>query len=187
MRIAVIGPQNTGKSTFVKDFMVAFPQFTTPTETYRDVVKRNNLSINQLTGTEAQRLIRDFMNEQIAQAPDNTIFDRCLIDNYMYTWYAYTKGNTTEAFLRESEALMQESAEKIDLYLFIPSTLCIPLVEDTLRDTTPTYVDTINRMCMQIIFSLIRSKGIDVETIGGSREERIEAVRTILAARGVTS
>lgn len=43
-KIAVIGPQNTGKSTFVKDFVNAFPEFKTPLETYRDVVKKNNIS-----------------------------------------------------------------------------------------------------------------------------------------------
>lgn len=185
MRIAVVGPQNTGKSTFVRDFIATFPQFSTPTESYRDVVRKHNLQINQLTGTESQRHIREFMREQIATAPDNTIFDRCLIDNYMYTRFGFEKGNVEEAFLRESEAIMHETAGQIDLYLFIPSALSIPLEDDALRDTTPAYVDAVNRTCVEIIFSLIRSKGIDVEVIGGTREERITAVRAMLAKRGV--
>lgn len=185
MRIAVVGPQNTGKSTFVRDFIATFPQFSTPTESYRDVVRKHNLQINQLTGTESQRHIREFMREQIATAPDNTIFDRCLIDNYMYTRFGFEKGNVEEAFLRESEAIMHETAGQIDLYLFIPSALSIPLEDDALRDTTPAYVDVVNRTCIEIIFSLIRSKGIDVEVIGGTREERITAVRAMLAKRGV--
>lgn len=185
MRIAVVGPQNTGKSTFVRDFIATFPQFSTPTESYRDVVRKHNLQINQLTGTESQRHIREFMREQIATAPDNTIFDRCLIDNYMYTRFGFEKGNVEEAFLRESEAIMHETAGQIDLYLFIPSALSIPLEDDALRDTTPAYVDVVNRTCIEIIFALIRSKGIDVEVIGGTREERIIAVRAMLAKRGV--
>lgn len=185
MRIAVVGPQNTGKSTFVRDFIATFPQFSTPTESYRDVVRKHNLQINQLTGTESQRHIREFMREQIATAPDNTIFDRCLIDNYMYTRFGFEKGNVEEAFLRESEAIMHETAGQIDLYLFIPSALSIPLEDDALRDTTPAYVDVVNRTCIEIIFALIRSKGIDVEVIGGTREERITAVRAMLVRRGV--
>ncbi len=185
MRIAVVGPQNTGKSTFIQDFLKAFPQFSTPAESYRDVVRKHNLQINQLTGTEAQRHIREFMREQIGSAPDNTIFDRCLIDNYMYSRFGHAKGNVDEAFLKESRDIMRETAGQIDLYLFIPSALSIPLVNDALRDTDPAYVDTVNRMCTQIIMDLIREKGIDVEVIGGTREERIESVGEILRARGV--
>jgi signal recognition particle receptor subunit beta len=43
MKIAVIGPQNTGKSTFVKDFLLEFPAYKTTQKTYRDIVTENNL------------------------------------------------------------------------------------------------------------------------------------------------
>ncbi len=180
MKVAVIGPQNTGKSTFVSDFIGAFPQFSTPTESYRDVIKKNNLSINQLTGTASQTLIRDFIYQQVESAPDNTVFDRCLIDNYIYTWYAYTQGNVEESFLQETENMMRESVAHIDLFLFIPTALSIPLVEDALRDTNSGYIDCVNRMFIQTLFSLIEKTHIQVVSIGGSREERIQQVRTVL-------
>lgn len=181
MRVAVIGPQNTGKSTFVADFIRAFPQFATPAESYRDVIKKNNLSINQLTGTESQRLIRDFIYQQVETAADNTVFDRCLIDNYVYTWYAHTQGNIEEGFLRETENIMRESVAHIDLFLFIPTALSIPLVEDALRDTNSGYIDCVNRMFIQTLFSLIEKTHIQVVSIGGSREERIQQVRSVLS------
>lgn len=180
MRVAVIGPQNTGKSTFVSDFVSSFPEFTSPTESYRDVIKSNNLSINQLTGTASQTLIRDFIYRQVETAPDHTVFDRCLIDNYVYTWYAHTQGNANKDFLDETERMMQESAEHIDLFLFIPTALSIPLVEDSLRDTNTAYIDCINRMFVQTLFSLIETSNIRVVSVGGSREERIQQARTAL-------
>lgn len=180
MKVAVIGPQNTGKSTFVTDFIGAFPQFSTPTESYRDVIKKNNLSINQLTGTASQTLIRDFIYQQVESAPDNTVFDRCLIDNYIYTWYAYTQGNVEETFLKETERMMRESVAHIDLFLFIPTALSIPIVEDSLRDTNAAYIDSVNRMFIQTLFSLLDISNMRVQSIGGSREERIQQAQAVL-------
>lgn len=181
MKIAVIGPQNTGKSTFVKDFVNAFPEFKTPLETYRDVVKKNNLSINQRTGIESQRLIRDFIYEQTKVSEDGTVFDRCLIDNYIYSLYGFSRGNVSSDFLRESEGMMQESVLEIDHFFFIPTSLAVPLVEDTLRDTQVSYVDTINRMFIDTLFALVRTHAIQVSTIGGTREERIIQAREALS------
>ena len=62
MRIAVIGPQNTGKSTFIKDFLNEFSHYTTPEETYRTVIEDKDLAVNQKTSLESQKEIRDFAN-----------------------------------------------------------------------------------------------------------------------------
>lgn len=180
MRVAVIGPQNTGKSTFLRDVQEAFPQFHTPTETYRDVIKKHNLSVNQLTGTESQRLIRDFIMQQVKSATGPALFDRCLIDNYVYTRYAYVNGNIDDGFLEETERFLHETAHDIDLYLFVPTALSVPLVADDLRDTNPGYIDTINRLFIETLFRLIQKEGIRVLTIGGTREERVAAVRAAL-------
>lgn len=175
MRVAVIGPQNTGKSTFLSDLQKALPHFHIPAETYRDVIRKNNLPINQMTGTESQRLIRDFIMQQVASATGPTLFDRCLIDNYVYTCYAHTQGNIDNNFLTETEEFLHKTAREIDLYLFVPSALSVPLVADDLRDVTPGYVDTINRLFIETLFTLIQKEGIRVRTIGGTREERVAA------------
>ena len=39
MRIAISGTANTGKSTFVKDFIKKWPSYSTPKTTYRDIMK----------------------------------------------------------------------------------------------------------------------------------------------------
>jgi nicotinamide riboside kinase len=180
MRLAVTGPQNTGKSTFVQDLSAALPGFSVPTETYRDVIRKHNLSINQSTGLESQRLIRDFIVSQIQSAEGDTIFDRCVLDNYVYTWYAHTKGNIPDEFLEESKELLCKTASEIDLYLFIPSALSVSLVKDDLRDIDTAYVDTINRMFIETLFWLVRDCGVSVVTVGGAREERIDTVREAL-------
>ena len=93
MRIAVIGPQNTGKSTFINDFLKEFPHYTTPQETYRSVIEFEELTVNQKTNLESQKKIRDFIFGQLRQNTNyNIIFDRCMIDNYVYTYVQYEKG-----------------------------------------------------------------------------------------------
>ena len=181
MRIAVVGPQNTGKSTFVRDLGEALPRFSVPVESYRDVVRKHGLSINQLTGTESQRLIRDFIRDQVATAEGDTLFDRCLVDNYVYTRCAHEKGSIEPEFLEESRRMLHETANDIDLYLFIPSALSIPLVDDGMRDTDPAYVDAVNRAFIDTLLGLVRDCGIHVATVGGTREERVAAARAALA------
>lgn len=76
MRLAVIGPQNTGKSTFIKDFIKAFPNYKTPQKTYRDVISKRKLSINQKSTEKNQKIIRDFLYKQISEnKQSNILFD----------------------------------------------------------------------------------------------------------------
>lgn len=181
MKLAVIGPQNTGKSTFVHDFLAAFPEYSTPSATYRDIVRGKNLSINQLTGTDSQKHIRDFLYDQVVHADENTVLDRCVIDNYMYTLWAFTEGNTTMEFVEETKRMMIESLPYIDIYIFIPTTVAVKLVDDTLRDTNVSYVDTINRFFIETLFELVEAYHIRVVVISGNREERIELIKHKIA------
>ncbi len=182
MRIAVTGPQNTGKSTFVRDLSAALPGFSVPVRTYRDVIRERNLSINRLTGTESQRLIRDFIADQIGASEGDMLFDRCLLDNFIYTSCAFDAGNIEQTFFEESKELLHKTARDIDLYLFIPSALSVPLVDDQLRDIDSAYVDAVNRHFIDTLFALVRDEGVRVVTIGGAREERVEAAQRAIGA-----
>ena len=94
MRIAVIGPQNTGKSTFIQDFLQEFSHYSSPHETYRDVIVSRGLVVNQKSSLESQKEIRNFMFGQLRHNKEyNIIFDRCMIDNFVYTNTQYEKGD----------------------------------------------------------------------------------------------
>jgi nicotinamide riboside kinase len=181
MRVAVFGPQNTGKSTFIQDFIQEFHHYKTPSETYRDVIENNQLEINQKTGLESQKAIRDFMFGQLRHNTEyNIIFDRCLIDNFMYTSVAYEAGNIPKWFVDETYAMMIDTLQSVDMYLFIPTSVSIPLVEDGTRDVTKSYIDTVNTQFLKIIFDLIRTHHITVKVISGTRKERIDQVKKII-------
>lgn len=181
MRIAVIGPQNTGKSTFIQDFLKEFPHYKTPKSTYRDVIEKEGLDINQLSTTESQRMIRDFMVDQIrSNTEHNVVFDRCPVDNLVYSSVQYERGVIPKSFIEETEEKMKSILSMIDLYLFIPTAVSIPLVDDGVRDTTASYIDTVNNIFLRVLFELVRSHHITVKVISGTRAQRIEQVKRLV-------
>lgn len=181
MRIAVIGPQNTGKTTFLKDFLKEWNHYKTPQKTYRDVVEEKGLKINQLTNVESQKAIRDFLYSQIKQNKEhNIIFDRCLIDNFVYTYLAYEQGEIPKKFVEESEEMMKDSLKYIDMYLFIPTSVSVQLVNDVLRDIDTAYIDAVNNCFLKMLFDLSKKNHISIKVISGSREERIRQVKNII-------
>lgn len=183
MRIAVIGPQGTGKSTFIQDFLQSFPDYVSPEENYRDIIAAEGLPTNQLTTEESQRRIRDFLFEQQAgNIEENVIFDRSLIDNYVYTKAQVERGIIDPAFLAETADIMFQSLEYLDALIFIPTAASVPLVEDEIRDTDPLFVDAVNRIFFDTLIEIARETALPVVTVTGEREERVlEAERRLFA------
>lgn len=181
MRIAVIGPQNTGKSTFIQDFLKEFPHYKSPVRSYRDVIEENHLEINQSSNIESQKAIRDFMFGELRHnTAYNIVFDRCMIDNYVYTSALYQQGLIPKWFVDETEAMMRDLLQTVDLYLFIPTAVSVPLIDDGTRDITASYIDTVNNLFLRTLFELIRSHHITVKVVSGSREERIVEVKKLI-------
>lgn len=181
MRIAVIGPQNTGKSTFVKDFLKEFPHYVTKEETYRDVIEQDGLEVNQKTSLESQRAIRDFMFGQLRHNTEyNVVFDRCMIDNFVYTSVAYELGIIPKWFLDETEGMMKDTLQLVDLYLFIPTAVSVPLVDDGTRDIDKGYIDMVNNHFLRVLFDVVRKYHLNIKVISGTREERIAQARKLV-------
>lgn len=181
MRIAVIGPQNTGKTTFITDFLKEFHHYVTPQETYRDVIESRGLVVNQKTSLESQKEIRDFMFGQVRHNTEyNIIFDRCLIDNYVYTYAQYEKGEIAKWFVEETESMMMDTLRLVDMFLFIPTSVSVPLVDDKTRDITASYIDTINHLFLKTLFELSRKHHITVKVISGTRKERVDQMKKLL-------
>lgn len=181
MRIAVLGPQNTGKSTFIEDFLKEFPHYVTPKETYRDVIESKKLDVNQLTTIDAQKEIRDFMFAQLRHNTEyNIIFDRCMIDNFVYTNVQYEEGHIPKWFADETEAMTKDSLQSVDMYLFIPTAVSVPLVDDGTRDITASYIDKVNNSFLRTLFDLSRKYSITIKVISGTREERIKQVKKLI-------
>jgi nicotinamide riboside kinase len=196
MKIAVVGTQCIGKSTYIKDFLNKWCMYTTPERTYRDVVKEKNIPINQLGTEESQQIILDFLAEQATQysKSDNVIFDRCVLDNLAYSSWLHLNGKVSEKFLDQSRILTRETLKLFDIVFFLPITKSSPvtLVEDGLRDTDPVFREEIDNIFKAFVQSFLQGDGRvfpkgdspPVIEIFGSPEQRIALTSMYLTDLG---
>ncbi len=181
MRLAITGPQNTGKTTFIKDFLRAFPEYSSPKKTYRDVIKQNKLEINQKTTKYSQKLIRDFLFNQICwNKRQNIIFDRCVLDNLVYSFCQYELGNINLDFIKQTKSMLIESLKYLDALVFIPTGVSVRLVDDKLRDIDLNFIDAVNRLFFSFIIEIAQMNLIKIFVITGDRKMRIDFIRKMM-------
>ena len=199
MRIAISGTACQGKSTLVKDFLEQWPSYTTPDKTYRDIIAENNLEHSSKTNKETQRKILDFQIEeqQKYRRGDNVIFDRCPLDNLVYSmWACEQEGNDIdEEFISSCIPLVRESFRDLDIIFFVPITKVAPIgiVEDGIRDTSQQIIEEIDNIFKAVhrdheenpktnIF-IVDDKPPIIEVFG-NRRERIEILKLYIDAEG---
>jgi nicotinamide riboside kinase len=199
MRIAISGTSCQGKSTLVKDFLEQWPSYTTPEKTYRDIIAENNLEHSSKTNKETQRKILDFQIEeqQKYRNGDNVLFDRCPLDNLVYSmWACEQEGNDIdEEFVSSCLPLVRESFRNLDIIFFVPITKAAPIdiVEDGVRDTNQKIIEEIDYIFKAVhrdhehnpktnIF-VVDDKPAIIEVFGG-RRERIEIIKLYIDAEG---
>ena len=90
MRIAISGSACQGKTTLITDFLEHWPNYKTPEKNYRDIIKENNLDHSSKTNKKTQKKILEFMIEEQKKyrSSENVIFDRCPLDNLVYSMWA---------------------------------------------------------------------------------------------------
>ena len=174
MKIGCIGTQNTGKTTFIKDFTVTYPQFTTPSKTYRDAIRKYGLKINR-NGTIASQWIifcntLDMVNKRYSKP---VLFDRTPFDAYIYM--LYVAGASTG--LEEMREIAVVSLEKLDMIFMFPieGNEHIPLKADGLRDIDANYRETIDSLFRRELahMTAMTNKLPPIYNVTGSRHDRI--------------
>jgi predicted ATPase len=188
MRIAFCGAQNTGKTTLIKDFLVCWPQYKTLNKSYRDVILEKGLNHSSDTTQETQQIIRDWMFDNLKSKTkdDNIVYDRCLLDNLIYTlWsYKYKPGSIDGKFVDETIEMTKESMRNLDIVFYIPADKCnFGIVDDSFRDTNARYRSQIDQLFKGIIHEYTDNYDSDVFwpkndspgviEISGTREQRL--------------
>ena len=199
MRIAISGTACQGKTTLIKDFLDQWSTYKTPKKTYRDIIKEKDLAHSSKTNKATQWDILNFMIEeqQKYRTGDNVIFDRCPLDNLIYSMWAVEQPNNDidEEFVKKCIPLVRESFRNLDIIFFTPITKVAPvkIEEDDLRDTNAEIIESIDNIFKAVhrehehnpktTFFITDDKPAIIEVFG-SRTERIELLKLYIDADG---
>jgi hypothetical protein len=165
MRIALIGAQNTGKSTLVENFIKQWPMYNRPLKTYRDLIKEQNITLNKQATKESQKIILnalvDELQAEVASNSEFTIFDRCTVDNIAYTLWHYAKDTPgfTKEFIIDSQAIAALSLKLLDVIFYVPVRKEIPLVEREGRETDEVYREEMDNIYDALVTSYEKNTG----------------------------
>ena len=200
MRIAISGTAGQGKTTVIKDFLLKWPNYKTTSKTYRDALKAGKYPHSKLCNKEGQWAILNHMVDELQKygKNDNVIFDRCPIDNLVYSMWAMDKESSDidEDFLDKCIPIVRESMRLLDIIFFTPITKVnkIPIENDGFREIDQEYIEEIDNLFKAIgyqythnfnrnpFFPVDDSPGF-IE-IFGSREQRIALIGQYLDLGG---
>jgi len=150
MRIAICGTANIGKSTLIQDFLKEWDMYGREVKTYRDVLNEKGLPHSKETTKESQKAILDYMVDTLKEFKDGdkVIFDRCPLDNLVYSMWAMSQeGNDIdEDFIDECIPIVRESLKNLDIIFFIPITKhnSINIEDNGDRETDEQYIKEID-------------------------------------------
>tara|TARA_R110000824_G_scaffold78371_1_gene197856 strand:+ start:966 stop:1724 length:759 start_codon:yes stop_codon:yes gene_type:complete len=156
MRIAVSGTGNSGKTTLVKSFLYTWTNYISPERTYRNIIEEKDLQHSSNTTTQTQSEILNFMIDQLQESDreDNIIYDRCPLDNIVYSMWCNEKNikDFTKKHLTKQIALMKESMRSIDLIFLCRFDPKQAIEDDGFRDTDKDFITEVDN----IFYSLYR-------------------------------
>lgn len=192
MRIAISGTSCQGKSTLIKDFLEEWSGYKTITKTYRDIISEQGLEHSSSTNKDTQWAILNFMIDEMQKTDksDNIIFDRCPLDNIVYSIWSEAKKDTDidEEFIKKCLPLVRESLRSLDIIFFTPISKVAPVevVEDNLRDSDKNYIEEIDNIFKAVHRDFqnnpkskffIEDDRPGIIEVFGNRRERIEIIK----------
>ena len=195
MRIAISGSSCQGKTTVVNDMLRFWPQYKRSEESYRMLIKNENLQINKKVNKDGQWKILNCLVDDILKTSktDKIIFDRCPLDNLVYSLWAETKGTSDidREFIEKCIPLVKESMRSIDVIFFLPITRVAPVQIEykESREIDAEYIQEIDNIFKAIEYSLMHKGAcpflVDddrppIIEIFGTPEQRIEMVKLYL-------
>lgn len=200
MRIAISGTANQGKTTLIKDFLAEWPNHKTESQTYRDLIKSENLPHSKKATKDSQWKILNHMVDELQKytSKDYVIFDRCPLDNLVYSLWCYEKKTTDidKEFIDKCIPIVRESMRQLDIIFFTPITKVapVPLSKDGLRETDPTYIKEIDAIFKAIYQQHVQNAGKNpffpkddspaMIEVFGNRLERIQMIKLYLDVDG---
>lgn len=150
MRLSISGTACQGKTTLLKDFIKKWDMYETPGVSYRSLIKPGQHS--KETTKENQWDILNHMIDTMEKYNEDSyvIYDRCPLDNLIYSMWAYHKGvgDITESFIEKCIPIVKQSMHFLDIIFFIPITNVVQsdITDDGTRETDAEYISEIDNL-----------------------------------------
>ncbi len=153
MRIAFSGTSSSGKTTTIKHFLEKWNNYSLISSEYRKNIKDKKHSKN--TTAPIQKQILDSMCDECKNYTlhQKVVFDRCPLDNLVYTMWCYEKGMTgfDQNFMDYTLFKVRESMKNFDV-IFLCTRDMMPAIEDDgKRETDPTFIEEIDNIFKAIL------------------------------------
>lgn len=192
MRIAISGTACQGKTTLIKDFLDLWKGYKTPEKTYRDIIIEQGLEHSSGTNKETQWAVLNFMVEELQKTSSlsNVIFDRCPLDNIIYSIWGSTREDSDidDKFIEKCLPVVREALRNLDIIFFTPVTKVAPvqIESDDLRETNKQYIEEIDNLFKAVYRDYAENPESQFFTkddrpgiieVFGNRKERIELIK----------
>lgn len=199
MRIAVVGSACQGKTTLINDFLKNWPCYSRSNESYRKLLKNEKIKINKEVDQDGQWKILNCLIDDIqkTEKSDKIIFDRCPLDNLIYSLWAEEKQSSDidKDFIKKCIPLVQESMKAIDIVFFLPITKVapVPIEEKKNREIDQDFIKEVDNIFKAIAYNLYRTGSCPflasddrppIIEIFGNPEERIEMIKFYIDEQG---
>ncbi|NDA64252.1 MAG: hypothetical protein EBX50_19825, partial [Chitinophagia bacterium] len=194
MRIAFSGAACTGKTTILNAFIQKWPTYKVPQPTYRSLIVENNHS--KKTDKKLQKAILDFMVNQQKQftAHDKVVYDRCGLDNIVYTLWCHEKNKKgfSRQFVDECIEQVRDSMRGLDIIFLCTRDLMGPVESNNIRETDPNFILETDNI-FRAIQSQLSTTGSPffppndspaLIEINGTTQERLEQISMYVTPEG---
>ena len=159
-----MGPACSGKTTLINQFLQNWPQYKQSEKTYRDLIKEKNLNLNKEGNKESQGIILDALisevEESIKAGEENVVFDRCVIDNIVYSLWLYNSGKVPGDFIIDSKYKVRDAIQKYDVIFYVPRSKEIPLEQRDGREIDVEYLEATENIFNAVVSSYETGKDI---------------------------
>jgi AAA domain len=199
MRIAISGSACQGKSTLIDDIIKEWPMYRRSEESYRKLIKEENLPLNDKVTQEGQWKILNCLIDDIQKTSkdDCILFDRCPLDNLVYSLWSNSKGESDidDDFIKKCIPLVQETMHALDIILFTPITKFSPIPTEAreARNIDENYIKEIDNIFKAITYQYTKTGASPffppedrppIIEVFGDREQRIAMIQLYLDESG---
>ena len=191
-----MGNQCNGKSTLIKEFCKRWPMYKEVKSTYRKLIKTGKVTNNEEGTAESQKAILnsiiDDTQKAIAKGDDFLVFDRCVIDNVVYSLWLNEKGKVSDEFITDTKRIAYEAIKVFDIIFYIPLREEIAIVPKKGRALDPVYRQEIDNLFRAVVNTYEKNAGIffpkedcpAVITLEGPPDLRIEQIPMYIKPSG---